>query len=98
MMTESRAVSRTVDTPESYGGRECAHRCSAVQCRSASCKKIALGSLAIGPVAVLFASLIFLPWAQRFKPEQRAGFMFAAYFCGVMRPKCGLRIRPASPA
>ncbi|MFD2366686.1 diguanylate cyclase [Pseudoduganella sp. GCM10020061] len=45
---------------------------------------IAIQSLAIRTVAVLLAFLIFLPSAKRFGPEQRAGFMFAVYLCGVM--------------
>ena len=51
-------------------------------------------SLAIRTIGVLLGLLIFVPAARRFGPEQRAGFMFAVYFCAVILAE----VRPEHPS
>ena len=54
----------------------------------------AVESLVIRTIGVLFAYLIFLPFSRRFGPEQRAGYMFAVYFCAVILAE----VRPDHPS
>jgi diguanylate cyclase (GGDEF)-like protein len=54
----------------------------------------AIESLWIRVGAVMLAYLIFLPFARRFGPVERAGFMFAVYLCAVILAE----VRAAHPS